>query len=658
MAMAIIIVAAAVILLTGLASVLTTQGGPDTDGRSTRATIQAVTGLTLETSPRVSYTNQTVTFYANATSTTGANLTFRINFESRLPSGQNNSNSPYSITTTTSPGTAVFTYAYNHSGYWKETSTSNMYLYARVWCSDGELTVSTPDTKVYVNVNRAPVVAPGLPPVATSQYEDQPFNFTVNVSDPDNDTLTVFWEFGDGTNATNILTGTNHNITVNQTHTYDPPVPGMIIEVAYNYTLNLTVSDGWGHVVISNTTVPVIPRQNWFALAELATDTLIVAPLVPVTITANATDVEGDPLTWTFIVTDGAGGTNNVSVMVYYTPQSLPHQVIWHNITYEFPYVGLFRLNLYVSDVALPFQGPDWFHNNTANALAFTVYVNRVPYVKVINADPDNPLINTTSANYVTVVLSTDTNDEDGDILNATWDFGDGSPPEYNESAGGVMVMYHFAQVHNYTDAGAYNVTVTITDGHGHIVVQSRLLNVTSNNRPPVVKGFDHQPYQAGDFATPNEILEFELVLTDHERDRIEVKWDFGDGSPLVYTNVTDFGSSGNVTITLTHAYTEKGNYTVTIYIDDFKKSALTHEKNYSLPIRVWIKPPVETTAWNWWDYTSLGLVGMIPVMLGAWVVRMRLRHKLMEKQGMSYDEWKLRKQLEKESEGNDDSGK
>ena len=643
-----IIALAALFVITGTTSFASILNGLGPEDAPQPAYSETVTGLTLVAVPRINYVNDTVTFYANATSSTGANLTFKLYFDSRLPpSGANNTASPYEIINTASPGSAVFNHTYDHPGNF--TDSTGMYFFAKVWCSDGVTT--SREIKVYVNVNRAPVLAPGLPPISSTQYDYQPFNFSVGARDPDNDTLTAVWDFGDGTNATQILSNTTIGVWFNQTHIYTPPVPGMLIEQSYNYTLNLTVSDSFGHVVTTNTTVPVIVPRNYFPLAEQSTQSLVVAPLVPVNITASATDAEGDAITWTFIVTNGGGGADNVSIMVYHTEASAPNEVVWNNITYEFPYVGLFTMHLYVSDVALEYQGEEWFHNNTANALAFQVYVNRVPYVSPINANPDNPLINTSISNNISVVLSVDTNDEDGDIVNGTWDFGDGSPAAYNESAGGVMEMYHFAQVHIYNEAGTYNVTITVTDGHGNTYVSYRQLNVTSNNMPPTVIGFDHDPYTAGDFATPNETLKFNLKITDKEHDVIEIIWDFGDGTPLFYTNVTDYGEQDNVTITMNHTYTEFGNYTVTIWITDHKIGALTHEKNYSLPIRVWVKPPPVVHRWDWWDYTSLSMVLMIPVLMAVWFLHTRRRSKAIEQQGMSYDEWKLRKELEKDRE-------
>ncbi|MFN4294885.1 MAG: PKD domain-containing protein, partial [Thermoflexales bacterium] len=48
------------------------------------------------------------------------------------------------------------------------------------------------------------------------------------------------------------------------------------------------------------------------------------------------------------------------------------------------------------------------------------------------------------------------TNLAGGDVVTATWDFGDGSPPEVNNAA---------VVTHTYTTAGVYTVTLSVTDG-------------------------------------------------------------------------------------------------------------------------------------------------------------------------------------------------
>jgi len=73
------------------------------------------------------------------------------------------------------------------------------------------------------------------------------------------------------------------------------------------------------------------------------------------------------------------------------------------------------------------------------------------------------------------------------------------------------------------------------------------------------------------------------------------------------------------------------------------------HTLTYTLPIDVDVPRVVVHMNWDWWDYTSLGLFLMIPIGSIAWVVMLRRQRKKIEDQGMSYDEWRLKKEIDSE---------
>ncbi|HLX61025.1 MAG TPA: NF038122 family metalloprotease [Planctomycetota bacterium] len=88
---------------------------------------------------------------------------------------------------------------------------------------------------------------PNLPPVITSAancspnpaFVDVPATFTVGASDPDNDTLSVAWDFGDGETGSGAST----------THTYN---------TQGNFTATATVTDGRGGSVTSSVSVQTV----------------------------------------------------------------------------------------------------------------------------------------------------------------------------------------------------------------------------------------------------------------------------------------------------------------------------------------------------------------------------------------------------------------
>jgi gliding motility-associated-like protein len=114
-----------------------------------------------------------------------------------------------------------------------------------------------------------------------------------------------------------------------------------------------------------------------------------------------------------------------------------------------------------------------------------------------------------------------------------SWDFGDGTSSSENPVT------------HLFEDIGQYNISLTVTDG----------LCQNSNENPYLVEiaetpsaQFSASPWQA-------EISEPEIQFFDESiGNSILQEWDFGDG----------FFDAGN---TVTHSYTEVGDYTVTLFI-------------------------------------------------------------------------------------------
>ncbi|HEV8359593.1 MAG TPA: PKD domain-containing protein, partial [Candidatus Thermoplasmatota archaeon] len=140
--------------------------------------------------------------------------------------------------------------------------------------------------------------------------------------------------------------------------------------------------------------------------------------------------------------------------------------------------------------------------------------------------------------------------DPDGDAMNFTWDFGDGS------RASGKRVT------HPYRTGGTYTVKLTAKDG---LASDTASLDVTVN-RPPVA-GMNNATH----------LLEATLdagASRDPDRDAMNFTWDFGDGSRASGKRVT-------------HAYATGGTYLVQLTASDGLANATA-----SRPVRV-NRPPV-----------------------------------------------------------------
>jgi len=593
----------------------------------------AITGLTLTASPSTAFVGQEITFFANASSdNSSANLTFTIFYDYYDANFSVNSNSSVTVNTTSNPGSVITKHTYSRPG---SILLGNDFLFwVELFVSDGTDNQTT-YTYVFVNFNRPPEFrSPPPDPLQTNSTTNT--TIQIFVDDPDGDTVTVFWDFGDGTNATNVTVAPPYpgGVVLNQYHTWSPKIPG---NPAYLiYWLNVTLSDGFNPLVKSRTRVNVSLPLNNPPTFEIQASPTTVNPGQQVNFTANASDPEGDPLTWTFNYSDG-------TIHVFNTNWSAPGQLIWQNDTHAFASPGNYTANVSVSDALIPYQVS---YHNVSRSANIEVKLNVRPGLTVIILSPTSPQINATKG-YVDVNCSIDAYDADGDILTLTWRL-NGVVVGTNASAG-EKDFVKYTHVIRFNETGTYNVSVTVTDGMpGHERLSYKVVNVTSNNLPPALVAFKHDPYKSGNFATPNETLRFYLVATDPERDTLEVIWDFGDGSPRLYMNLTQY-IGGNVTATVNHTYREIGNYTLRVLITDNKLGALNHTVTFGQKIPVSVTPPQVAIVWDWWDYTTLGLVIMIPIGSVLWAIQLRVKRKRIEDQGMTYDEYKLRRELKPE---------
>ncbi len=117
-----------------------------------------------------------------------------------------------------------------------------------------------------------------------------------------------------------------------------------------------------------------------------------------------------------------------------------------------------------------------------------------------------------------------------GDLENAVWDYGDGSPPEDVTCTN----FNFFCQYggHEYSADGFYDVTVTVTTQGGHF--DSATEEVTVGDPPPRPNAdFSASPAA----ATVNSPVNF--IFTGSCTDVCNYLWDFGDGSTSNQLNPT-----------------------------------------------------------------------------------------------------------------------
>jgi len=231
-----------------------------------------------------------------------------------------------------------------------------------------------------------------------------------------------------------------------------------------------------------------------------------------------------DPNGWINItcnVTDNIK-VNKVMVNITYPDNSVISVIMNENYYYNFTYgdIGTYSYFIWANDT----NG----NENTSSIKYFNI--THKPDA-IFTYSPPNP-------NTIDVVQFTDlSNDKDGNVINWTWNFGDGN--------------YSHVQnpMHNYADDGIYIVNLIIIDNNGAINSTSQQLLIT--NLPPVIN-FTYSPLNPNDLQIVNFIDE----SYDSDGTITHWNWSFGDGNYSELQNPT-------------HQYADNGTYNVTLTVTD-----------------------------------------------------------------------------------------
>ena len=623
------IIVFSLMLTSGVMVAIVGCGSDSFPGGELSGTIAATTIDSFTVSPSTVYVGEEVTFTASASSTTGSQLIFTFFYDAVVPPyPTNNTQSPYSEHITGNPGTVTTTFTYDRLG--NLTSAPGSYYVVRLFVNDGAETRNM-TRPVYVIENTAPTFVLTLPSTM-SLLPDQVVDLSIIVADADNDPVTVTWDFGDGTIAVNSTGNALTGVPVSQTHAWSPDIgPGMG-PVLY-YSLVVTLEDPYSNTRTTTTSVGIQLPYNGLPVIYLRTSVNLVDPEEEMTFYANATDPEGEALTWTWVMNNSI---EDIEVLISHTDATPPGTKVWNNVTYAFSNPGTYNIRLYVSDALIPYQISP---HNVTRSVKVIVVGNSAPSVNEIAMSDESPSIDT-ELGYEIVTFTIRAYDGDGDALTVTWDLDDDDPVT-NTSTGGLDT-YTFRQDRTFTASGTYNISLEVTDGIvGHEVLRYRIVNVTSNNLPPNVIELNFT-YETGDFAIPGESIDITLTLSDPEMDVLEVIWDFGDNTSRLYFNLTEY-VNGVTTCTLNHTYTEVGVYNITIWYTDNQMGLLTHDKVKYVKVTVDDLYIRVVGGWGWWDYTSLAFLIFIPVALILNVYRLHIQRKRIEEKGVTLEEMNLR---------------
>ena len=353
--------------------------------------------------------------------------------------------------------------------------------------------------------------SPNEPPVAVIETHDiQPFNTNITFNgsksnDPDGAITRWNWNFGDGHNESGEIV--NHSFS-----TYG------------HYTVTLTVTDNRGLSAHStfNITIygnPPVADITGPSLAHKKTSVFFDA--------SSSHGVNGTIISYEWEFEDG---TNETGI----------------TISHQFSPSGNYQVQLCVTD--------EW--GATDEAIHSINMINLAPSASCTSNGTMVP------PNTVLIFDASASSDLDGDPLNYSWNFNDGSDIAFG------MIVYH-----SFTTSRSYAVSLIVTDDDINDPRQANKMLLIRVNEPPIAN-FTIDPDSSWYVGVP---LYFNGSISyDPDGEIVQYYWDFGDPNdptPSIGQNAT-------------HTYNYAGPYTVTLTVTD------NYSINGTKPVPITIYPP------------------------------------------------------------------
>lgn len=377
------------------------------------------------------------------------------------------------------------------------TSEAKEYQVVLTVTDDGGKTGSAAQTVAFEVVEK-------FPPVADFTFSPQnpaigeTVQFTSLSTDEDGTIVSYQWYFGDGGSSTQ----------KNPQHRYN------IAEAAV-FTVQLTVTDNDGKTGTVNKEITIGDIDNQPPTADFSFTP--EAPLVGDTIQfiSLSSDADGTIVQFNWDFGDGFASTE----------ENPSHY-------YDISEPATFPVKLTVSD-------DTGNSSSVTKAITFTQTENQPP-VAAFSFSPKEPK----TGEIVRFNASAST-DNDGEIVEYRWDFGNGS-------TGSGETTQH---TYSVTETTTFTVTLTVVDDKGAEGVTSQDVTVTVMENQPPTADFSFSPTN----PKSGETVRFNAgASSDPDGTIVQYNWDFGDGSSGTGQNPQHaFSVTAETTFTVTLTVTD-----------------------------------------------------------------------------------------------------
>jgi ABC-type transport system substrate-binding protein len=386
-----------------------------------------------------------------------------------------------------------------------------------------------------------------------SGYEpevDEPITFSIWVSDPEGDEITVNWTAGDGgldENESMTVSGdTTEPSLVEWTYTYD---------TVGTYYLRVGLSDPHHEFEnVETATVNVVTETN-------------LGPTIEALVASPSRAYVDNETTWSVWASDPEQGPDGEGLLFtwdwgdgsYTTTHHQPvanETLVQDEQTYTWDAPGAYEVAVWVWD---GFDVPTNTAHNVSVAKTYRVYENM---------PPTNPMAtNISGLEGQPVACEAVASDPDPDSLRFTWDWGDGTFNVTNHDMSANPGEEATSTVeHEWAAAGTHPVVIWVDDGQGHNVSTTvyAIILAPGEEAPPGSISIKQSPNP----ATVDVPVMLTVGASDPNEDVLTVTIDFGDESDWE-ANDTAGATSDMQYAEFSHTYDEEGVYTVTVYVDD-----------------------------------------------------------------------------------------